>query len=99
MGWMITRIFIKAVLIVTLLMGLGSYAVYLKTGRFWVPEWNIQSLSMASFTGTFKQPVASMEPISKPTAPTYKWLKGGRWHYGDVPPPGVKARLISDSKK
>ena len=98
MVWMITRIVIKAVCIVALLFGLGSYALYLKTGRFWVPEWNLQSISMPSFSGTFKQPTASMEPVNKPTKPTYKWLKGGRWHYGDVPPTGVEAQLISNEQ-
>ena len=96
MGWMITRTVIKAVLIVALLLGLASYAVYLKTGRFWVPNWNVQSLSMPSLSGMFKDQTPSMQPISKPTKATYKWHKDGRWHYGDVPPPGVKAQLISD---
>lgn len=98
MGWMITRIVMKAVVIVTLLLGLGSYAVYLKTGRLWIPEWDVQSLSMPSFSGTIKQPAARMESVGKPTEPTYKWLKDGRWHYGDMPPPGVKAQLISKHK-
>ena len=96
MAWMITRTVIKGVVIVMLLLAIASYAAYLKTGRFWIPEWNVQSLSMASFSSIFKQQTVSMEPISKPTERTYKWQKDGRWHYGDAPPPNVKAELISD---
>ena len=96
MYWMITRIVIKAVLIVALLLALASYAVYLKTGRFWIPAWNLQSLSMPSYSSMFKPQTATMEPISKPTEPTYKWQKDGSWHYGNVPPPDVKAELLSD---
>ena len=95
MVWMITRTVIKAVLIVALLLALTSYAAYLKTGRFWVPAWELPRFSMPSFSGMFDDN-ASMQPITKPTEPTYKWHKDGRWHYGDAPPPDVKAQKISD---
>lgn len=90
-------------------MAIASYAVYLKTGRFWVPSFShvVSKLSWPDFKavksfgdyfGDNEKPVAVQPvtiPLAKPSEPTYKWRLNGQWHYGDTPPEGVNAiRLV-----
>lgn len=88
---MIFRLLFKATLMIVIFMAIGSYLVYLKTGKFWKPSLSNIDISMPEFLKT-KAPV--MTPVSGPTETTYKWYKNGQWYYGQVPPKGVDAIRI-----
>lgn len=85
---MVIKTIIKFALIIGICMAVGSYLVYLNTGRFWVPQLP-SNLTMPAFLKREYKP--SMEPVSEPTEPTYKWMKNGQWYYGQKPPKGVNA--------
>lgn len=93
------RVSIKAAMILCIVFALGSYLVYLKTGRFWVPSFSTPNISMP-FSGKpilDKKPTGT--PVTKPNSPSYKWIEGGRWHYGEKPPKGVDAIRLDKVEK
>ena len=98
---MFFRYLFKACMIAFVCMGVASYVVYLKTGRFWVPDLSISNLNKPKLFGS-KTPV--MEPVLAPTEntykkPTYKWWANGHWNYGQTPPEGVKAIRLDKKAK
>lgn len=82
------RFLIKLCVIVAICFAVGSYLVYLKTGCFWMPSWSNVNISMPAFLGGGD---ATLEPVTSPTEPTYKWWANGQWNYGQTPPEGVNA--------
>ena len=97
---MIFKVVIKAVLICALFMAVGSYLVYLKTGNFWIPSFDLSSVSRSISIGSPKMSILpKLEELQKTGKPVYKWVQNGRWHYGDTPPKGVKSQIVSRGKK
>jgi hypothetical protein len=80
-----------------------SYLTYLRTGVYWLPTLsNLNLPVMPSFDSLLPSPSTSQgseADFKESKNPTYKWLSNGRWHYGDTPPQGVKAELISNGIK
>jgi hypothetical protein len=91
---------VKAVLICALLMALGSYLVYLKTGRFWIPSFAVASLIPSTkHDSPNMSPLPKLNELEKSGLPVYKWIQDGQWHYGDSPPNGVDAQIVSGDEK
>jgi TRAP-type C4-dicarboxylate transport system permease small subunit len=87
---------IKAVLICALFMAIGSYLVYLRTGTFWMPSFDLSGLKQSVKMGSPKMStLPKLNELNESGRPVYKWIQNGRWHYGDTPPEGVKAQIIS----
>jgi hypothetical protein len=95
------KIAIKVLIILFVCVAIGSYLVYLKTGRLFIP-WISTLNSPASFSAPeLSLPKLSSEPSYRdfssnntPQSQTYKWRENGQWVYGDKPPKGVDATRI-----
>ena len=87
---------IKAVMIVVIIVGIASYISYLQTGRFWIPKF-----SMASIKSPLPsiQRAPTMQALEAPQETIYKWRDQGKWVYGQTPPTGVTAQLVSEKKE
>lgn len=93
------RVSIKAAMILCIVLALGSYLVYLKTGRFWVPSFSASQLSMPFSDEPILDTKPTGKPVTTPSVPSYKWIENGRWHYGEKPPKGVDAIKLDKVKK
>lgn len=84
---------LKVVIVILIIFAVISYVNYLKTGRFWVPNISFQAVS-----SPFKSfvPSPEMKPLESPKETIYKWREQDEWVYGDTPPAGVDAQLISE---
>ncbi len=80
---------IKGVLICAVILAIGSYLIYLKTGQFWMPSVNVFNISLPQV-----EKKQRFKPIPKPTQPIYKWRQGGQWVYGETPPKNVSAERV-----
>jgi len=78
---------IKGLLICGIVLAIGLYLIYLKTGQFWVP--NLPTFSLPSFGTTPK-----LKSLPKPTEAIYKWRQNGRWVYGEKPPENGSAKRV-----
>jgi len=91
------KLIIKSILICIIIIAIASYATYLKTGQFWIPSFDLPDLKMPKVISSPKMnslpKLSEMENSQK----TYKWLDKGKWHYGEAPPKGVDAELISSN--
>ena len=97
---MIIKVVVKAVLICALFMAVGSYLVYLKTGKFWIPSFNFSGVTQSIGLGSPNMStLPQLSELQETGQPVYKWIQNGRWHYGDTPPEGVKAQIVSRGKK
>lgn len=93
------RVSIKAAMILCILLALGSYLSYLKTGKFWVPSFSAPSISMPFSNKPVLDKKPSAVPVTSPSVPSYKWIENGRWHYGEKPPKGVDAIKLDKRQK
>lgn len=94
---MVVKLLFKSLLIVCLVIAIASYATYLKTGQFWVPSFSTSNIKIPSVISSPKMnTLPKLSELESSNQKTYKWLANGQWHYGEAPPEGVKAVLISD---
>ena len=89
----IIGLLIKVVLIAALLLAVVSYFVYLNTGKFWVPNL---SFVRDNVSIPFSDDEPKMGTLQAPNEPIYKWREGEVWVYGNKPPEGVNATLITE---
>jgi len=87
-GWII-----KLVLIAAIVLAIASYIAYLRTGKFWVPDLSFGN----NISIPFSDSVPKMQSLQAPNEPVYKWRERGVWVYGDNPPEGVEAKLITET--
>ena len=92
------KLIIKSILICIIMIAIASYATYLKTGQFWVPSFNLPDLKMPKVNSSPKMnSLPKLADMENANQKTYKWLDKGKWHYGEAPPKGVDAELISNN--
>ena len=84
------KILFKGTLLCMVLIGVAAYIGYLRTGQYRLPALKLPQLFLPNPVGEI-----NMSAVQAPAEPTYKWRINGRWYYGDVPPQGVDALLIS----
>lgn len=83
------RLVFKTAIIAFLCFAIGSYLVYLKTGRLFVPKLTKPEISLPSILD--KPAYSDFSSIEAPKVETYKWRENGQWKYGDTPPKNVDA--------